>query len=133
MRRRRRGRYKYGSFVMLGRDMLLHCEEWKRFSSAAKLVYIYLKAKHNGSHSSAPHRAHSNGTGSARSTRAVSSNGHKSAPAVRAKRVIGKTGSKAGVSARGNRQRAVAAGNKSRNGKRLSFSGSSRQGTKKHR
>jgi predicted transcriptional regulator len=33
---------------MLGRDMLFSCQEWKQLSPAAKLVYIYLKAKHNG-------------------------------------------------------------------------------------
>jgi hypothetical protein len=42
-------RKKFNDFIMLGRDMLLHCEEWKRLSPAAKLVYIHLKAKHNGS------------------------------------------------------------------------------------
>jgi hypothetical protein len=44
----KRRRKKFENFIMLGRDMLLHCEEWKRLSSAAKLVYIYLKAKHTG-------------------------------------------------------------------------------------
>ena len=42
-------RKKFNNFIMLGRDMLLHCGEWKRLSPAAKLVYITLKAKHNGS------------------------------------------------------------------------------------
>jgi hypothetical protein len=40
---------QYGNFVMLGRDMLLRCQEWKQLSPAAKLAYIYLRAKHNGS------------------------------------------------------------------------------------
>lgn len=46
-----KGRKKksFRDFMMLGRDMLLHCEEWKRLSLAAKLVYITIKAKHNGS------------------------------------------------------------------------------------
>ena len=42
-------RKKFNDFIMLGRDMLLYCEEWKRLSPSAKLVYIHLKAKHNGS------------------------------------------------------------------------------------
>jgi len=42
-------RKSFFSFVMRGRDMLLHCDEWKRLSPAAKLLYITLKAKHNGS------------------------------------------------------------------------------------
>jgi hypothetical protein len=41
--------YQYRNFVMLGRGMLLNCQEWKRLSPAAKLAYIYLRAKHNGS------------------------------------------------------------------------------------
>ncbi|MGA2363415.1 MAG: hypothetical protein ABSG73_13265 [Candidatus Aminicenantales bacterium] len=45
----RRNRHKYGNFVMLGRDMLLRCQEWKQLGPAAKLAYIYLRAKHNGS------------------------------------------------------------------------------------
>jgi len=39
----------FRDFIMLGRDMLLHCDEWKCLSPAAKLIYIHLKAKHNGS------------------------------------------------------------------------------------
>jgi len=34
---------------MLGRRMLLRCEEWKKLSPSAKLLYILLKAKFNGS------------------------------------------------------------------------------------
>jgi len=42
-------RKKFVNFIMLGRNMILHCEEWKRLGPAAKLIYIHLKAKHNGS------------------------------------------------------------------------------------
>jgi hypothetical protein len=44
-----KNKYQYGNFVMLGRDMLLRCQEWKQLGPAAKLLYIYLRAKHNGS------------------------------------------------------------------------------------
>jgi|GEM_PF-1331193 hypothetical protein len=44
-----KSKYQYGNFVMLGRDMLLRCQEWKQLSLAAKLAYVYLRAKHNGS------------------------------------------------------------------------------------
>jgi len=37
------------SFVMLSRGMLLRTQEWKELSPAAKLAYLYLKAKFNGS------------------------------------------------------------------------------------
>lgn len=37
------------SFVMISRAMLLRNEEWKGLSSAAKIIYLYLKAKYNGS------------------------------------------------------------------------------------
>jgi DNA-binding MarR family transcriptional regulator len=37
------------SFVMLGRGMLLRSQEWKELSPAAKLAYLYIKAKFNGS------------------------------------------------------------------------------------
>lgn len=36
-------------FVMIGRSMLLRCKEWKELSPAAKILYLYLKAKYNGS------------------------------------------------------------------------------------
>ena len=36
------------SFVMLGRGML-RSPEWKELSPAAKLAYVYLKSKYNGS------------------------------------------------------------------------------------
>ena len=33
---------------MLGRDMVLHCDEWKQLSPSAKILYLMIKAKHNG-------------------------------------------------------------------------------------
>lgn len=36
------------SFVMISRDMLFRCEEWRELSPAAKILYLYLKAKYNG-------------------------------------------------------------------------------------
>ena len=48
-RNRRRGRERARSFVMVGRGMLLRCNEWKELSAAAKIIYLYLRAKHNGS------------------------------------------------------------------------------------
>lgn len=47
-RRRRIGRERASSFVMIGRGMLLRVNEWKELSAAAKIIYIYLKAKFNG-------------------------------------------------------------------------------------
>jgi len=46
---KRRKLHTHRSFVMLGRGMLLKSPEWKSLSPAAKLAYIYLKAKYNGS------------------------------------------------------------------------------------
>ena len=34
-------------FVPLGKDMLFKCQEWKELSSAARDIYIMLKAKYN--------------------------------------------------------------------------------------
>ena len=48
MSRRRRNRTNK-SFVMIGRRMLLKTNEWKSLTPSAKLLYIYLKAKYNGS------------------------------------------------------------------------------------
>jgi DNA-binding MarR family transcriptional regulator len=45
---RRKSPKRNRSFVMLGRRMLLKDPDWKSLSAAAKLVYIYLKAKFNG-------------------------------------------------------------------------------------
>jgi len=43
-----RKKVKFTNFLMLGRDMVLHCEEWKQLSPSAKILYIHIKAKHNG-------------------------------------------------------------------------------------
>lgn len=43
-----RKKVKFTNFLMLGRDMVLHCEEWSQLSSSAKVLYIHLKAKHDG-------------------------------------------------------------------------------------
>jgi hypothetical protein len=45
---KRRSKKSNKSFVMLGRSMLLRQPEWKGLSIAAKLAYVYLKAKFNG-------------------------------------------------------------------------------------
>ena len=44
-KRRNKGNH---SFVMIGRMMLLHCDEWKQLSPSAKIFYLYLKANFNG-------------------------------------------------------------------------------------
>lgn len=36
-------------FARLEKDMLLNCSGWKDLSSSAKLLYMYIKAKYNGS------------------------------------------------------------------------------------
>ena len=36
-------------FVWIAKDMLFNCKEWKELSSAAKLLYQYIKTKYNGS------------------------------------------------------------------------------------
>ena len=38
----------YRPFVPLGKDMLFECQEWRDLSSAAREIYIMLKAKFNG-------------------------------------------------------------------------------------
>lgn len=43
-----RKKVKYTNFFMLGREMILHCDEWKQLSLSAKVLYLYVKAKHNG-------------------------------------------------------------------------------------
>lgn len=43
-----RKKIKFTNFLMLGRDMVLHCHEWKQLSPSAKILYIHIKAKHNG-------------------------------------------------------------------------------------
>lgn len=44
-----RSKVKHRNFFMLGREMILHCDEWKQLSSSAKVLYLILKAKYNGS------------------------------------------------------------------------------------
>ena len=46
---KRKQKKAYKSFVMVGRGMLLRCQEWKDLSPAAKIIYLYIKAKYNGS------------------------------------------------------------------------------------
>lgn len=36
-------------FVGLGIKMLFKCDEWKQLSPRAKILYVYLKGKYNGS------------------------------------------------------------------------------------
>ena len=43
-----RKKVRFYDFMMLGRDMVLHCGEWKQLSPSAKILYLYVKAKHNG-------------------------------------------------------------------------------------
>jgi hypothetical protein len=43
-----RSKVKFTNFLMMGREMVLHCEEWKQLSPRAKILYLYIKAKHNG-------------------------------------------------------------------------------------
>ena len=43
-----RKKVRFYDFLMLGRDMVLHCDEWKQLSSRAKVLYLCIKAKHNG-------------------------------------------------------------------------------------
>lgn len=47
-RRNGRSKVQFTNFLMLGRDMVLHCDEWKQLSSSAKVLYLILKAKYNG-------------------------------------------------------------------------------------
>jgi len=42
-------RPEFPPFLMLGKDMILHCDEWKQLSPGAKIAYIHIKARHNGS------------------------------------------------------------------------------------
>jgi len=39
---------RFYDFMMLGREMILHCDEWKQLSPSAKVLYLCIKAKHNG-------------------------------------------------------------------------------------
>lgn len=45
----KRRRPKFPPFLMLNRDMILYCDAWKQLSPSAKVVYICIKARHNGS------------------------------------------------------------------------------------
>ena len=36
-------------WVRLSKDLLYECTEWKELTPAAKLLYLYMKAKYNGS------------------------------------------------------------------------------------
>ena len=47
-RRRKDGRDS-PPFIRCEKDMLLNCKEWKELTSAAKLLYVYIKLKYNGS------------------------------------------------------------------------------------
>jgi hypothetical protein len=47
-RRRKNGRDS-PPFARLEKDMLLNCSGWKDLSPSAKLLYMYIKAKYNGS------------------------------------------------------------------------------------
>jgi len=46
---KKRRRKKVHSFIWLSRRLLLKDENWRGLSPAAKLLYIYLKSKFNGS------------------------------------------------------------------------------------
>lgn len=46
-KRRKRRENDTPPFVRLERDLLLNQEEWKQLSPAAKLLYLYIKAKYN--------------------------------------------------------------------------------------
>ena len=37
------------SFVRLGRNLIFRCEQWRNLSPRAKVLYLTLKAKYNGS------------------------------------------------------------------------------------
>jgi len=43
-----RKKIKFKDFLMLGREMVLHGDEWMQLSPSAKVLYIHIKAKHNG-------------------------------------------------------------------------------------
>ena len=45
---KRKREKRYNSFVPLARKTL-RCQEWKDLSSGAKLLYLHLKSKYNGS------------------------------------------------------------------------------------
>ena len=43
-----RKKVRFYDFLMLGREMVLHCDEWKQLSPRAAILYLIIKAKHNG-------------------------------------------------------------------------------------
>ena len=43
-----RSKARFKNFFMLGREMILHCDEWKQLTPSAKVLYLILKAKYNG-------------------------------------------------------------------------------------
>lgn len=48
----RRRKYKHDNdppYFRLARELLYECKEWKELSPAAKLLYMYIKARYNGS------------------------------------------------------------------------------------
>ena len=48
----RRKKYKHWDdppYARLARDLLFECVEWKALSPPAKLLYLHIKAKYNGS------------------------------------------------------------------------------------
>jgi len=44
-----KGKASFNDFVMFGRNMLHNCPEWKGLHPAAKILYLYIKARFNGS------------------------------------------------------------------------------------
>lgn len=49
MKEKRRRRKKHNSFVMLDRWLLFQCKEWQDLSNSARVLYVLLKGKYNGS------------------------------------------------------------------------------------
>ncbi len=43
-----RKKVRFYDFLMLGRDTVLHSEDWKKLSPRAKVLYLHIKAKHTG-------------------------------------------------------------------------------------
>jgi hypothetical protein len=43
-----RKKVRFYDFLMLGRDTVLHSEDWKQLSPRAKVLYLHIKAKHTG-------------------------------------------------------------------------------------
>lgn len=49
MGRRKYKDYDDPPYFRLAREILFECKEWRGLSAAAKLLYIHIKAKYNGS------------------------------------------------------------------------------------